>query len=689
MKNARTELVSKVFLYACVCVGILLWAPVSEAKEEVKFVSQIKADFEQPVDVDISDVRDIYVLDKKLSRIAVFDQQGEVKLIFGASGSGKEELNAPESLALSLKEEIIVADTGNSRVQVFHPNGDFSYQIGNYGTKPGEFRKPNCVAVNPSGYIFVADRRNKTISQFTPNGVFVDVLPLEQGPDDIIFDRHGNLYVLFSQMGKIVKYVDGWMNKEEIMVKEKVKNLIMNISHLSVDHRGDIYLIEKNDHRIIKINQDSRVVFTFGSKGLGRGQFDVPLGIVVDTEDRIYIADSKNQRVQTFDLTGIEKNELPLLVYKAPILEYDSSIRISKGVVDLDYIPGRGLYALSDYNGNILFIGDNSHVLANPKKEDIKLRYPQAMDILSDGRLIVADTGHNRMNFIDSDGTHLYHFGVKGNDFSQFNALQGIVADREGYIYIADTNNHRIQIFNNDGIFLKSFGQKSTKVKSSGAKPETFLNPKDLVFNSKDELFVLDYGNRRIQIFNRDGKFLREIGGVLDAVRFIDPVDLDIDEKNYLYVADRGAHSVYVFDAEGQMVQEFGSLGTGPSCFPKLSAVSGSGGKIYVSNYEDEDVKVFQFLPAMPSQEEYLFLTRTSNILDMDQATDEIRKAMSRKLTMASIKKEFVEMLNVTEEDFIKSAEIESENELLNGQLRITVKMPRSIIPSKYEVVGM
>ncbi len=574
-------------------------SPCAEAKEEVRYLSELKTNLKEPVDVGVSDSGDVYVLDKKLAQVIVFDKEGKVKISFGAKGSGPGKMYSPESIALSLNEEIIITDTGNKRVLVFKPNGQFDYVIGSQGINPGEFMMPNCVAVNPLGYIYVSDRLNKTLSKFTPRGVFLDSYTLDQKPDDVLFDRQSNLYILFSRDGKIVKYDAAMEVKDEITLIKETKNLLKVTSRVAVDHHGDIYLVEIDDKRIVKMAKDRTIALTFGSGGSGRGQFNRPLGIATDKEDTIYIADSKNKRVQIFKLTGVEQKELAMSVWEAPLIEYDGSILASQKIVDIDYIPDDGLYAVTEIDDDLIYRGDNRDILKNYEKNENKLRKPKGLCVLKDGNIIVADTGNNQLQFISANGTNEYRFGVKGKDISQFNALEGVAVNQEGYIYVADTKNHRIQVFNKDGIYMSSFGEKSIDANKRAA-PGTLLKPKDLVFSTTDELYVLDYGNKRIQVFDQQGQYLREIGGAIGDVQFINPVDIAMDEKDYLYVADRGRHAVIILDQKGKELLSFGSNGKGPSYFPRLTSIDSSSGKIYVSDYFIDEVRVFNFLPASP-----------------------------------------------------------------------------------------
>ncbi|MBP9853619.1 MAG: hypothetical protein KBD53_01990 [Candidatus Omnitrophica bacterium] len=573
---------------------LLFWVTTVHAKESIKFINELKADMKMPVDVALAPNKDIYVLDQKIPQVFVFNPAGKIMFSFGRSGSGMGELSNPQSLAISRNGDVVIADTGNKRVQVFNARGNFMYELGNSGSEPGQFSEPALVATDAYGYILVADTSNKSISKFSPKGVFFQSIPLEGSPTDMVFDIQQNLYMFYPEMGKIVKWpMEGKM--ESIEFAWEGRNYVADAARISVDMRGDIYLIDQLKNSVVKIDQKRKILLSFGSKGTGRGQFDQPLGMVTDDQGNIYIADTKNRRVQMIEVLGSEKTALVPVEGKAPVVDYAQSISAQKSLSDIEYDEKYGLFALSEVSGLILHQRKNSlGIYGDPNEKVVKMQAPMAMQILNDGKMLVADTGNNRLQFLNANGSHDYLFGTKGMDNGQFDSLSGVAVNREGQIYVADTKNNRIQIFNSDGIYLKSFGQKG-EMDGNNKLPRLgyFNNPKTLEFDSKGLLYVLDTKNKRIQVFDQEGIALKEIGTARDTGKFIDPVDLAIDEWDNLYVADRGSHTVKVLNNQGKPITEFGSDGKGPSYFPKLSSISAAKGKIYIADYDTDEIKVF------------------------------------------------------------------------------------------------
>ena len=690
MKNGKIKrgiLSVTLSLSFLLCVS-LLPIPAVSAGEEVEFLGEIRTEIVEPVDTVVNASGDVFVLDRKLAKVLVFSPDGKMKLSFGEQGTQLKQFHAPESIALTSAGDVIVADTGNNRLQVFKPNGEFLYEMGNGGKQPGEYRQITSVAVDPLGYIYVADAKNKTITKYTPKGVFLESRNLHYSPDDLAFDKLQNLYVLSRQEGKIVKYPPKNGKPDELSLKNAITNHLTDTAGIAADFRGDIYLIEWKNNSIVKIDQMEQVLFSFGSQGIGKGQFNMPESISCDTDGNVFVADTLNGRVQSFKITGSNKKALKPIPFIPPVLDYDVSIYTGKMIVDLNAIPGRGLYALSDYYAQILFIGETKLIFGKTDEEAYKLSNPQALFVNGEGRMLIADTGHHRLQFMTPDGSFDYQFGKKGKDRSEFLALGGVVMDEEGYIFVADSKNNRIQVFNNDGIYLKTFGKESGDVYIRGPQPGTFSEPMDLAFNSRQELYVLDYKNKRIQVFDHKGLFLKELGGAKDTIKFQDPIDIALDDHDYLYVADRGDHSVKIFDPENQFVMQFGSVGKGRSYFPSLSSVTWAEGKIYVADYKVDEVKVFTFDPGVSQEEERIYFTRISKPLNMQNATTEIKQVMARKLTIEQTKKELAGKLNVTEEELDDVLKIEAEKVIENGQLQITMSIPMKLVPEGVDITG-
>lgn len=590
-KFIREGLVPLLVIFAL----LLLGATTVDAKESIKFVNELKANLEMPVDVALAPNGDIYVLDQKTGQVHVFDQKGELSFSFAEYGSGWGKLADPQSLAISRDGDVIIADTGNKRVQVFNSRGSFIYELGNSGEKPGQFIEPTLVSIDAYGYIFVADVANKTISKFSPKGVFFQAMPLEGRPADLLFDVQQNLYILYPQRGIIVKRpMDGGYT-ENIEFTWEGKDYVASAVRMTVDMRGDIYLIDGLKDSVVKIDQQQHMLLSFGSKGTGRGQFSQPIGIIADHEGNIYVADAKNKRVQVIEVKGSEKDALEPVAGKAPVVDYSTTISAEKSLSDIKYDEEYGLFALSEMTGHILHQKKSDlFVYGDFDNKSLLMNTPLAMQILKDGKLLVADTGNNRLQFLNADGSHDYFFGTKGAENGQFDSLSGVAVNGEGQIYIADTKNNRIQVFNSDGIYLNAFGQKGEITKDNKSPQLGYFNsPKTLEFDSKEQLYVLDTKNRRIQVFDQQGTPIKEIGAIGDLVEFNQPVDLAIDEWDNLYVADRGSHTVKVLDNKGKLVTEFGSAGKGRSYFPRLSSISVAQGKIYVADYDSDEIKVF------------------------------------------------------------------------------------------------
>jgi hypothetical protein len=86
-----------------------------------------------------------------------------------------------------------------------------------------------------------------------------------------------------------------------------------------------------------------------------------------------------------------------------------------------------------------------------------------------------------------------------------FRQVTDVAWDSAGNTYISDGYvNSRVAKVDKDGNWLKSWGEP-------GSEPGQFNTPHSIAVDAQDNIYVADRGNHRIQVFDRDGKFLRQI----------------------------------------------------------------------------------------------------------------------------------------------------------------------------------
>jgi sugar lactone lactonase YvrE len=166
------------------------------------------------------------------------------------------------------------------------------------------------------------------------------------------------------------------------------------------------------------------------------------------------------------------------------------------------------------------------------------LVFPHGLFVDKQGDLWVTDTGgqgtdkagHQVFKF-NTDGKVLMTLGkpgVAGEGPDTFNQPSDVVIASNGDIFVADghggNTNHRVVKFSKDGTFVKAWGKK-------GSAPGEFDTLHAMVIDSRDRIYVADRGNKRIQIFDTDGKSLAE------WKQFGDPDGLFIDKDGMLYAS--------------------------------------------------------------------------------------------------------------------------------------------------------
>lgn len=189
--------------------------------------------------------------------------------------------------------------------------------------------------------------------------------------------------------------------------------------------------------------------------------------------------------------------------------------------------------------------------------------------------------------------------GTKGANASQFDLPSGVAIDAaRQLLFVSDTNNHRIQIFRlpDEGAapaltFAKSIGRP-------GAALGELDRPGALAVDSKGNLFVVDVGNLRVQMFSPDMQPQRAFGGNGELRNPLGIAVAPADDA--VYVADAGLRRVQAFAADGSFRFALGTgragadaPGTSGALFYPADVAVSSDGTVLVTDCGDHIVQRF------------------------------------------------------------------------------------------------
>ena len=258
------------------------------------------------------------------------------------------DMNKPFGIAFNSRGEMIVSENGDHKVSVFDIRGQRVRTFGSYGKRPEQMVHPAGIAVDDMDNIYV-----------------------------------GNHYKLqkFTSRGELIKCVGQEGSKEGEF------DVILGLTV----HREQVYVCDRDNHRIQVFDLDLNFIQSIGSRGTGRGEFNQPFDVKFDTAGNMYVADIGNSRVQVMDSSG------------QFIREFGQE--------------GEG-----------------------------KLDGPSALHI-ADKYVYVSDYCHHRIVVYETSGQFVTSFGRKGQREGEFKRPYCITSCADGFIYVCDYDNNRVQIF--------------------------------------------------------------------------------------------------------------------------------------------------------------------------------------------------------------------------------------------------
>jgi len=207
-------------------------------------------------------------------------------------------------------------------------------------------------------------------------------------------------------------------------------------------------------------------------------------------------------------------------------------------------------------------------MLTGSKKRGTAIGKPYGL-VVDRGRLYVGDTGRRSVMVFDIPGQKFFSFGE--DDPGQLAKPLGIDMDKNGNIYVLDGTKKVIQIYDRDGKYLRTIGN-----------PEDINRPAGLGVNADgSRIYAVDIGGssyetHRILVYDgKSGKLISEIGKRGDKPGELNlPRDVAVAADGSLFVVDGGNFRVQKFSPDGKFISEFGSIGRLPGQFSRPKEIA-------------------------------------------------------------------------------------------------------------------
>ncbi len=176
-----------------------------------------------------------------------------------------------------------------------------------------------------------------------------------------------------------------------------------------------------------------------------------------------------------------------------------------------------------------------------------QLKKPVNCYVDRDGYLYVADVGRRQIVIFDSTLRYVNSFGEAGD------AKPTDVFVKDDKIWVADFSNHRVDVYNKDSVkLLYSFPE------SEPGNEDYLYSPTNLCVTD-DRVYVSDFGDFRIKVYTHKGEFIMSVGSYGKRIgQFVRPKGIAVDRDLNLYVVDAGFENVQIFNKNGELLMFFG-----------------------------------------------------------------------------------------------------------------------------------
>ncbi len=554
----------------------------------------INAELNNPQGLAIDSLGNLYIADSNNNRVRIVSggviytyvgngQPGQYGPLGDGGPATQANLHLPMGLAVDSKGSLYIADTGDNCIRMVTVTGRRSS-----GGPP------------PSANIYrVAGNSFATYSGNGGMAIFAGL----KAPQDVTVDSAGNIYIADTgnalirkvTTDGIIHYIAGSVTPANPMVagSEDTPNIgysgdggpatsagLIDPTAIGLDSAGNIYEIESSGSRLRKIDTSGNINSICGNRGNGfsgdggaaaQAVLNNPVGMTVDANGNIYIADTQNGRVR----------------------KIDASLNITT-------VAG---------NGGLSYSGDGGQANA------AQISLPQGVAVDASGNVFFSDTNNHAVRKVSTNGVistvagnGTAGFGGDGGAgaSAQLNMPQGLALDGSGNLYIADSGNNRVRKLTPAGTIstFAGTGAASSSGDGGAAASAGLYLPFGVAVDAGGNVFVTEFGGNRVRKVSSAGAISAVAGtgtagytgdgGQAAAAQLTNPRAVAVDANGNVYIADTNNYAVRVVNKSG-VISTIAGNGTpgfsgdfGPATSAQVGTPSGvavdPAGNVYISD---------------------------------------------------------------------------------------------------------
>ena len=282
----------------------------------------------------------LYVSDQPRGRVLKFNTAtGAVALVIGKPGTANGDLSSPHGIARDpVSGDFYVAERANHRVTRFTSAGAFVMSWGTQGSAQGQFNEPIGVAVDATGDVYVTEFANHRVQKFriTQTGGIWSAANLAMWgtlgsgvgqfnqPYGVTADAAGNIWVADGLNGRVQRFNTSGVYLSTLGGPGTAAGQFVVPTSIAVGSTGEVFVTSTNSNPqnaalpdasnqwVTRFSAAGTVLSRWGgSFGTAPSQFRLPFSAVVGANNRVYVADHYNNRIQVFDLLAAPDATVP------------------------------------------------------------------------------------------------------------------------------------------------------------------------------------------------------------------------------------------------------------------------------------------------------------------------------------------------------------------------------------------